>query len=185
MDEEIILGICFLVLFLSILTSPLWITACIAAAATRKWSKEKTRRAHNDIEGVESDRLVEPSESENEEDFLDSEDEDYYRAKQDRKREERQEREADLLLGTRAKFFKEWKKCWKTGDKTQLAKERELKEQDERRKIAMEAVREYLRKKGTNDRDKERSWRRVAELWQRCRRRGRYERVGFCWQTNK
>ena len=143
MDEEIILGICFLVLFLSILTSPLWITACIAAAATRKWSKEKTRRAHNDIEGVESDRLVEPSESENEEDFLDSEDEDYYRAEQDRKREERQEQEADLLLSTRAKFFKEWKKCWKSGDKTQLAKEREA--QDERRKIAREAVREYLR----------------------------------------
>ncbi|KAK5190149.1 Ribosomal lysine N-methyltransferase 4 [Exophiala xenobiotica] len=145
MGEDTILGLCFLAFFLSILTSPLWITACIAAAVTRKWSKEKTRRVHNDIEGVEADRLVEDSESGNEEEFLDSEDEDYYRAQQDRKREERQEQEADLLLSTRAKFFKEWKKCWSTGDKIQLAKERELKEQDERRKIAREAVREYLR----------------------------------------
>jgi len=149
MDEDTVFGILLLIFFLAILTLPLSITACIAAATTRKWSKEKQRRAHNGTEGAEeANRLVEDSDSENEdEEFLDSEDEQYYRAKREQKHRERDEKEADWQLSTNGKFCKEWKRCWTgpAGSKEQLAKERELKEQDERRKIAREAVREYLR----------------------------------------
>lgn len=145
MDEDTVFGIFVCGFFLFFVTSPLWITACIAAAATRHWSKEKIRRAKGGIASSEANPLVEEPDSDQEEDFLDSEDEEYYTAKRDQKAKEREEKERDWTLSPRAKFFKEWKKCWKTGSKDQLIKERELREQDERRKIAREAVREYLR----------------------------------------
>lgn len=95
---------------------------------------------------TEADPLVDESEPEDEEDFLDSEDEAYYQAKKDQKRRERDEKASDRLLSTRAKFFKEWKKCWRgSGSLEQRQKDQELKTEDERRKIAREAVREYLR----------------------------------------
>lgn len=145
MDEDIVLGLFVLGFFLFVLTTPLWVTACIAAAATRSWSKEKARRARGGLGSIEADRLVEEGDDDTDEDFLDSEDEEYYNAKREQKREEREGKEADWLLTPGAKFRKEWKKCWKVGNKANLDKERELREQDERRKIAREAVREYLR----------------------------------------
>lgn len=148
MDEDIIVGMVILFLFLFVFTLPLSITACVAAANTRKWSQEKARRSQSGFQGTEeANPLVDSSDSEPDDEFLDSEDEAYTRDKRDQKRREREETEADWRLTTRCKFFKEWKKCWKGGEgtKEQLAKDRELKEQDERRKIAREAVREYLR----------------------------------------
>ena len=143
MDEDTIFGIFFVVFLLIVFTLPLSITACIAAHTTRKWAKDKTRPEL--ALDAEANPLVEESESEGEEDFLDSEDEAYYQAKKDQKRRERDEKEADRLLSTRAKFLKEWKNCWRgNGTVEQQRKERELKEQDERRKIAREAVRQYL-----------------------------------------
>lgn len=148
MDEDTVFGLLILFLFLFIFTLPLSITACIAATATRKWSQEKARRSKSGFQGTEeANPLVDSSDSEPDVEFLDSEDEAYVRDKRDQKRREREETEADWRLTARSKFFKEWKKCWRGGEgtKEQLAKDRELKEQDERRKIAREAVREYLR----------------------------------------
>ncbi|KAJ9608736.1 hypothetical protein H2200_006507 [Cladophialophora chaetospira] len=146
MDEDVAFGIFFVVFLLFVFTLPLSITGCIAASATRKWSKEKARRYHSGIVLEEADHLVEDSDVE-EDEPLDSEDEEYYNAKREQKRREREETLLDQQLTTRGKFFKEWKKCWSgpAGGREQLAKEKELKDTEERRKIAREAVREYLR----------------------------------------
>ena len=130
---------CFL---LFIFTSPLSITACIAAASTRRWQKEKTSRSKVGAFDAESNPLVDESDSDDEE-FLDSEDEEYYQTKQDDKRKVREETEADWQLTPRAKFLKEWKKIW-TGSNN-VVNQHKKEQEDERRKIAREAVREYLR----------------------------------------
>ncbi|KIW73093.1 hypothetical protein PV04_01237 [Phialophora macrospora] len=148
MDEDVAFGIFFFIFLLIILTLPLSITACIAASATRKWSKEKARRFQSGIPHEESDCLVSDIDSDcDPEDYLDSEDEEYYSARREQKRRQQEEKVADRQLSTWGKFFKEWKKCWRgpPGTKEQLAKERELRETEERRKIARQAVREYLR----------------------------------------
>jgi len=159
MDEDIVFGILLFIFFFACLTLPLSITACLAASATRKWSKEKARYAQTGVE--EADPLVKDSESEDEE-ILDSEDEEYYNAKREQKRREREEKLADWQLSTRAKFGKEWKKCWcgPAGNKDQLAREKELKEQEDRKKIAREAVREYIR----GERRKARKTERAGEM---------------------
>jgi signal transduction histidine kinase len=148
MDEDVAFGIFFVIFLLVVLTLPLSITACVAASATRKWSKEKTHRVQSGIALEESDFLVSDADSDNDpDDCLDSEDEEYYSARREQKRREQEEKITDQQLSTREKFFKEWKKCWRgpPGTKEQLTRERELKETEERRKIAREAVREYLR----------------------------------------
>lgn len=91
----------------------------------------------------ESDSEVEDSEIE----YLDSEDEAYYTAKREQKRKQREDKDIDALLSTRAKFIKEWKACWKGPARTEAERvgEQKFKEQEERRKIAREAVREYIR----------------------------------------
>ncbi|EXJ64453.1 hypothetical protein A1O7_00789 [Cladophialophora yegresii CBS 114405] len=147
MDEDVVFGIFFVIFLLFVFTLPLSLTACIAASATRKWSKEKARRSQSGL-AFEEECLVSDAESDcDPEDYLDSEDEEYYNARREQKRREQEEKIADRQLSTSGKFFKEWKKCWKgpSGTKEQLAKERELKETAERRLIAREAVREYMR----------------------------------------
>jgi signal transduction histidine kinase len=146
MDEETVFGLLVFLFFLTILTLPLSITACIAASTTRRWSKEKARRFRQGT--LEAEPFVEDSDSElADEDILDSEDEEYYTAKREQKQKEREERQKDWQLTAKQKFFKEYKKCWTgpAGGRDQLAKEKEMKDQEERRKIAREAVREYLR----------------------------------------
>ena len=147
MEDAVFIGL-YLFFMLIVFTLPLSITACIAASVTRKWSKGKARRARGGIEGgEEADNLIEDSDSEHEDDFLDSEDEEFYRAKREAKRKEREEKEADWQLSTKRKFFKSWKAVWTgpAGGKAQVLAELGVKDQDERRKIAREAVREYLR----------------------------------------
>merc|ERR1711939_1142740 len=150
MDEDTVALAILGTIFVFIISSPLLITACIAAATTRKWAAER-RRATCGRTGkydTESSRLIDSAEddSEPETEFLDSEDEEYYNVKQQRRIQDREEREADMRLTTRAKFFREWKKCW-TGPGTpeKRKKDQEFKEQEQHRKIAREAVREYLR----------------------------------------
>ncbi|OCT53925.1 hypothetical protein CLCR_10878 [Cladophialophora carrionii] len=148
MDEDVAFGIFFVIFLLFVFTLPLSLTACIAASATRKWSKEKARQSRSGVSLEESECLVSDSESDcDPEDYLDSEDEEYYNARREHKHREQEEKIADRQLSTSGKFFKEWKRCWRgpAGTKEQLAKERELKETAERRLIARQAVREYLR----------------------------------------
>ena len=145
-------GVIFTILFLSFLllaaTSPLWLTAYIAFSTTRKWHKQKARRSAPGFADAEpeSDPLVaDPGADHEEENFLDSEDEAYYQAQQDQERREREEKQADWRLSTRAKFWKEFKRVWRSASSDEVKRERERKEVEERRKIAREAVREYLR----------------------------------------
>lgn len=159
MDEDTVVGIFFIGFLLFVFSLPVSLTACVAASKTRKWAKSKTNtraRANGiiltcaDVVRVENEPLVEESDSEAEDseiEYLDSEDEAYHRAKREQKRKQREEKEADALLSTRAKFIKEWKACWKGPARTEAERvgEQKFKEQEERRKIAREAVREYLR----------------------------------------
>lgn len=156
MDEDTVAVIFLAGLFLTILTTPLLITGCIAAGNTRKWAAERRRtvlghgHGNNKTDDVEADRLINSTheeESESETEFLDSEDEEFYNTKRQRKMQEREEREADLRLSPRAKFFREWKKTWTGpgGSVEQRKQEQEFKDEESRRKIAREAVREYLR----------------------------------------
>lgn len=156
MDEDTAFAIVISTLFVLLVSSPLLITACIAGAATRKWAVERRKATYgfpHQKGDPEGDRLVnatgeEDSDSDiDETDFLDSEDEEYYNLKRQRKLQQREERDADLRLTPRAKFFKEWHKCWAGpgGSVEQRRKEQEFKEQEMHRKIAREAVREYLR----------------------------------------
>lgn len=149
MDEDTVAVAVLGTLFLLILASPLIITACIAAGSTRKWAVERRRITHGQSirSDPEADHLVDSADdSEPETEFLDSEDEEYYNTKNQRRTREREERDADLRLSTRAKFFKEWKKCWTgPGNVEQRKQEQEFKEQEQRRKLAREAVREYVR----------------------------------------
>lgn len=145
MGEDSVFMICFGLFLVVVLSLPLSLSACIAASRTRTWAKEKTGRNYTQLSSsdLEADPLVD---SDAEDDFLDAEDEEYYNAKRQQKQRERDEEQADRALSTRAKFFKEWAKCWKGPNPEQRRlQEQELKAQDERRKIAREAVREYLR----------------------------------------
>lgn len=153
MDEDTAFAIVIGTLLVLMISSPLLITGCIAGVATRKWAVERHRASYGlptkaDPEG---DRLMNPTDENDSDtetdDFLDSEDEEYYNLKRQRRTQEREEREADLRLTPRAKFFKEWRKCWSGpgGTEEMRRKEREFKEQEQHRKIAREAVREYLR----------------------------------------
>ena len=150
MDEDTAFAIVIGVLFVLLISSPLLITGCIAGVATRQWTAERRRATYGlpHKADVEAERLVSSAadDSDAEADFLDSEDEEYYNLQRQQRIQEREEREADLRLSTRAKFFKEWRKCWSgPGTEEQRRKEREFKEQEQHRKIAREAVREYLR----------------------------------------
>jgi biopolymer transport protein ExbB/TolQ len=139
MDADILFMFLFFAgLITFVLSIPASITACIAWSNTKKWNKEKLQIS--DIE--EAGRLVEESD---EEDYLDEEDEAFHQLKAEQKRVEQEEREADLQLTTTQKFLKEWKKCWNGVGSERVQREREIKEGEERRKIAREAVREYLR----------------------------------------
>jgi signal transduction histidine kinase len=146
LDVVIFLLVLFGILLFA-LSIPISITACVAASSTRHWKKEKARRAQIGTE--EAEQLVnhEDSEDFDDDDFVDSEDEDYFRTKAEQQRKLREEQALDWQLSTSKKFLKEWKKCWtgSSGVLADQAREKELKEQDERRKIAREAVREYLR----------------------------------------
>lgn len=150
MDEDTVAIVILATIFVFLLSSPLLLTGCIAAFATRKWALKRHNAAYGltDKADVEADRLVDSAEddSDPETEFLDSEDEEYYNLRRQARTREREEREADLRLSTRAKFFKEWKKCWGgAGTVEQRKKDQEFKEQEQHRKIAREAVREYLR----------------------------------------
>ncbi|KEF60617.1 uncharacterized protein A1O9_02178 [Exophiala aquamarina CBS 119918] len=153
MDEELIFWFFVSLFFVSVFTLPLSITACVAASATRRWAKDKSKakaRFYSATDAdAESNPLVEESDSEAEDEieYLDSEDEEYHLAKREQKLMAREAKEAELLLSTQAKFLKEWKQCWTGPTRTeqQRMKERELKEEEDRRKLAREAVREYLR----------------------------------------
>jgi biopolymer transport protein ExbB/TolQ len=140
MDADILfMSLFFAGLITFILSIPASITACIAWSNTKKWNREKNQTSDTE----EAARLVD--EPDDEQDFIDEEDEAFHRAKDEQKRVEREEREADLQITTTQKFFKEWKKIWNGVGAERVQREREIKEGDERRKIAREAVREYLR----------------------------------------
>jgi predicted ATP-dependent protease len=153
MDEDTLAIVVLAGLFLTILSTPFLITGCIAASSTRKWAAERRRtnltgRPGSKTDDIEADaRLIdEESDSDAEADFLDSEDEEYYNIKRERKVKEREGREADLRLSMGAKFVKEWKKCWTGAGSVETRKqEQEFRDEESRRKIAREAVREYLR----------------------------------------
>lgn len=117
----------------------LGVTACIAGSRTRKWKKEQRRRLQST---EETENLVPSStshiqrpEDDVDDDFLDTEDEEDFKA---RKAEE----ELDRTLTTRQKFGKEFKKCWNGKGAEEAARERE---REERRKIAKAVAREIER----------------------------------------
>merc|ERR1712098_300133 len=132
MDEDTVAIVVLATIFVFLLSSPLLLTGCIAGFATRKWALERRNAAYGltDKADVEADRLVYSTEDESDPDpeFLDSEDEEYYNLRRQARTREREEREADLRLSTRVKFFKEWKKCWRgAGTVEQRLMDREFK----------------------------------------------------------
>ena len=152
-------------LLVSIVTLPFTITACIALNNTSKWSKanRQSLRVHKfspipqkeDLEANASDSDSEPDA----EDILDSEDEAYYAARRSRKQAERDEKDADTGLTFGAKFRKEYKKCWRGSGMEKVREAQKVTEESERRKIAKDAVREYIRMQ----RKRERKAKKVAE----------------------
>lgn len=162
MDEDTA-ALCILaLLFLTILSTPLLITACVALSTTRKWAANQRRPLRlpttkvngegTDLEaseGLIGNKIAdEESDDDFEEDeFLDAADRRFYAQKQERKLKAQKEREADLRLTFGNKFVKEWKKCWvgSGGSLEERKQEAEFKEEEGRRKVAREAVREVLR----------------------------------------
>lgn len=130
MDEDLIVGLLFIILFLTFpFLLVLSILSCIAYSRTRTWQKEQAR-----LHQPGAEPLVEDPEEE-EDDFLDTEDEEDYKS---RKAEEA----ADRNLTTRQKFRKEFGKAWRGNGVKDVAKQRE---REERRKIAKAVAREIER----------------------------------------
>lgn len=156
MDEDTVSLLILGGLFVTVLSIPLLVTACVAWGNTRKWAVERRQsvklpltasKTTGDIEEASESLINEDSDNESDQEFLDEEDEQYYSKKKARKNQEREERQQDLALSVRAKFLKEWKKCWTGpgGNLEERKKEQEFREEEGRRKVAREAVREYLR----------------------------------------
>ncbi|KPI44135.1 uncharacterized protein AB675_6139 [Cyphellophora attinorum] len=168
-DEDTVLAVFFIGFLAFAFTLPCTITACIAASRTRAWNKDK--RARNgrrygllpqqaSMTADPEAALESESDSDHESDYLDSEDERNAVSKREQKKKAIEERDADLLLSTSAKFIKEWKSVWRgPGGIEKVRQEAEAKAEVERRKIAREAVREYLRM----ERKKARKARKAAE----------------------
>lgn len=144
MDEDAIFGLIFITLFL---TFPflliLSILSCVACTRTRAWKKEQ-RRLRNQHFDSASLPLVEPEANpEEEDDFLDTEDEEDFKAK-------KAEEIADRNLTTGQKFRKELKKAW-TGNNAK--DEQKKKEREERRKVAKAVAREMDRLERRRERE--------------------------------
>jgi hypothetical protein len=166
MDDSIA-GLVIVLIFLSpVLLIPCCIPCWIATSKTRSWAKEKRRlherrygplpqKENNDPEAALSDSESEESES----DYLDSEDERYAATKREEKAKAREEKEADMALSVKAKFWKEYKLGFKGTSPEKVKLEAEAKAEAERKKIAREAVREYVRE----ERRKVRKARKAAE----------------------
>lgn len=135
MDEDLAVGLLFIVLFLTFpFLLVLSILSCIAYSRTRAWKKEQIR-----LQSADNEPLVTPEE---EEDFLDTDDE------EDHKKQKAEEL-ADRNLTTRQKFRKEFGKAWR-GNGMNTLKQRE---REERRKLAKAVAREIERRDRRRERE--------------------------------
>jgi hypothetical protein len=131
MDEDLIAFGIVMVGFLSMpLILVLSITGCIAYGRTKAWDKTRNQGAIS----LESSRLVENEDDED--DFVDTDDEnDHHKRKADE--------EADKSLTFNQKFRKEFKSCWNGKGREEIMK---AKEREERRKLAKAVAREMDRR---------------------------------------
>lgn len=138
MDEDLVFGLCFLlaIFLLPVLLVTTILSIC-AAVETRSWQKKKALRLQNsDVSDSLINKTSSDSDSDSDVEILDSEDE---AEKQDRI-DAKQEEEAEWLLTTKEKFFKELSKAFR-GRGAKIAERLRLKkEREERRKLAKDVV---------------------------------------------
>jgi biopolymer transport protein ExbB/TolQ len=132
MDEDILVFGAVLLLFISWPVSiAVIVTSCVAYSRTKEWDRKRNLKEAN----LETNRLVD-SNSDDESDFLDTDDENDYNA---RKAEEL----AESHMTFNQMWRKQFRKVWNGKGAKQVQRE---KEREERRKLAKAVARELDRR---------------------------------------
>lgn len=139
MDEDLVVAICGMMLFLSFpVIVGLSVTGCVAYSRTKAWDKARNQRTVS-LEGrplVESNNNSNNDNGDSDSEFDDTDDE--------AERTQRKAQDAaDAFLTFGQKFRKEWRGVWSGKGHAELAKKNA---RDERRKLAKAVAKELDRR---------------------------------------